>query len=149
MFRVRRIPTAEAFSRITAVGRLCRKFLAENTTEARGWRLMREWLSTDQREQFDKHGYFDVVGCISGRRYRIYHHVLPPNVYEIDDAGCHEVGLCFAPHGQVAKGDVMLAQKIALEADERTALAAANRIPVNQSSRRVSSQARGRFLRRP
>ena len=89
-------------------------------------RLMQEWLSPDQRQQFDQFGYFDVVGCISGRLYRIYHNLMPPNVYEMDDVGRRMKALCFAPVGPLVKGDVMLAQKIALETDEKSALAVAN-----------------------
>ena len=68
---------------------LHRKFLnpARNTKERRGLRLMQEWLSPDQRQQFDQFGYFDVVGCISGRLYRIYYNSMPTNVYEINRAG--------------------------------------------------------------
>jgi hypothetical protein len=132
MFRVRRFPTADARLRFNALSKLYRKFFAENTSETRGLRLLRDWLSPDQRKQFDKLGYFDVVGCNSRRHYRIYHNVRPPNVYEIDGTGCRKMGLCFAPLGQLVKGDIMLAQKIALETDERTALAAANRVPINR-----------------
>jgi hypothetical protein len=133
MFLVRQYPTAKARSRVNAIRKLYRKFLAENTKEGRGLRLMRDWLSLCQREQFDKSGYFDVVGCVSGRKYRIYRDVLPPNVYEIDDAGRRKMGLCFAPVGPLVMGDIMLAQKIALETDERNALAAANKIQITRA----------------
>lgn len=113
-----------ACPRIKALRKLYRK----NTSEARGLLLMRDWLSPDQREQFDYSGYFDVVGCDSGKRYRIYHGMVAPNVYEIDDAGRLKMGLCFMPLGRLAAGDVILAQKIALEADEHSALKVANRI---------------------
>ena len=126
MFLARQYATANARSRVNAVRMLYRRFLTQSTKEDRGLRLMRDWLSPRQREQFDKSGYFDVVGA-SGRKYRI-HSVVPPNVYEIDDAGRRKICLCFAPVGPLAKGDVMLAQKIALETDEQGALAAANRI---------------------
>jgi len=49
------------------------------------------------------------------------------NIHELDGAGCPRVGWCFAPKGYLVAGDVMLAQKIALETDERGALAVANR----------------------
>jgi hypothetical protein len=42
-----------------------------NESEARGLRLLREWLSPEQLAQYDAHKYFDVTGCHSGRRYRI------------------------------------------------------------------------------
>jgi len=97
MFLFRQYPTAETRSRFNAVRKLYRKFLAQNTKEGRGLRLMRGWLSPFQREQFDKSGYFDVMGCRTGRKYRIYHNDLPPNVFEIDDDGRRRMGLCFAP----------------------------------------------------
>jgi hypothetical protein len=37
------------------------------------------------------------------------------------------MGWCFVPRGQLVPGDVMLAQKIALETNETAALAVANR----------------------
>ena len=49
------------------------------------------------------------------------------NVREIDEAGGVKLGLCVAPKGSLATGDVMLAQKIALETFERRSLAVANR----------------------
>ena len=49
------------------------------------------------------------------------------NIYELDGAGRPRVGWCFAPKGYLVAGDVMLAQKIALETDEDRALAAANK----------------------
>ena len=136
MFLTRQYPTAEARSRANALRQLYRKVLAQNTKEGRGLRLLRSWLSPCQREQFDKSGDFDVVGCTSGRKYRIYYNTLPPNVYEIDDAGHRKMGLCFAPVGPLARGDVMLAQKIALETNELSALAAANRVPLTQAQPR-------------
>ena len=46
---------------------------------------------------------------------------------ELDGAGRPRVGWCFAPKGYLVAGDVMLAQKIALETDERGALAVAHK----------------------
>ena len=78
--------------------------------------------------QFDKSGYFEVVGCDSGKRYRIYRRIAP-NVCELDEVGQPKEGLCFVPAGKLVLGDIMLAQKVALETDERSALAVANRLP--------------------
>jgi hypothetical protein len=55
------------------------------------------------------------------------------NVHELDGAGRPRVGWCFAPKGSLAAGDVMLAQKIALETDERGALALANYFSVQSN----------------
>jgi hypothetical protein len=97
--------------------------------EARGIKLLREWLSPEQFAQYDARSYFEVTGCHSGTRYRISHGT-SMNIHELDGAGRPHVGWCFAPKGHLVAGDVMLAQKIALETDERGALAVANRFGV-------------------
>jgi hypothetical protein len=74
---------------------LGRIFSSKNSSEMRGLRLLRSWLSREQRAQFDADG--------------------------------HPVaGWCFVPTGHLVAGDVMLAQKIALETSEFGALAVAN-----------------------
>jgi hypothetical protein len=100
------------------------------TREARGQKLLREWLSPEQRAEFDAKRYFDVIGCDSGKRYRI-HYGATTNVHEIGDDGLPLVGWCFLPEGPLVAGDVMLAQKIALERYEYSALAVANRFPTD------------------
>jgi len=94
-------------------------------SEARGLKLLKEWLSEEQLAQYEKHKYFDVTGCHSGKRYRIRHGT-GTNVYELDGAGRPRAGWCFVPKDYLVVGDVLLAQKIALETDERGALAVAN-----------------------
>jgi hypothetical protein len=106
----------------------------EDVRQVRGITLLREWLSPEQKAQFDASKCFDVVGCDSGRRYRIRHGT-GTNVYEIDDAGRPVIGWCFVPTGHLVAGDVMLTQKIALETNERAALAVANRFPVDPPGR--------------
>jgi hypothetical protein len=49
------------------------------------------------------------------------------NIEELDSGGKAIAQWCFAPERQLVVGDVLLAQKIALETMERKALAAANR----------------------
>jgi hypothetical protein len=115
----------QAHLRLRFLRGLSRIFLSEHSSEARGLRLLRSWLSPEQRAQFDATRYFEVTGCDSGKRYRIHHGVVT-NVHEMDAAGCPKVGWCFAPVGHLVAGDVMLAQKIALETNEAGALAAAN-----------------------
>ena len=107
-----------------AVRKLYRTHIGENG--ARALRLLRSWLSPTQRLQFDANRSFDVTGCDSGRRYRI-HWGKVSNVYEIDQADEPITGLCFAPAGNLPEGDIMLAQKIALETSEHKTLALANR----------------------
>ena len=97
--------------------------------EARGLELLKEWLSPQQFAQYNAKSYFEVTGCHSGRRYRISHGT-SMNIHELDGAGCPCVGWCFAPKGYLVAGDVMLAQKIALETDEHGALTVANRFSV-------------------
>ena len=106
-----------------------RQLAGQHIRETRGIALLREWLSPEQRVQFDANRYFDVVGCCSGKRYRI-RYGSAANVCEMDISGRPTVGLCFVPTGNLVAGDVMLAQKIALETNEGTALAVANRFPV-------------------
>ena len=117
--------SADCRSRAQALRKLYRTFWCENSCEARGLRLLRGWLSPEQRAQFDGKRYFDVIGCDSGKRYRIRYGTMT-NVYELDDAGRPIEGWCFVPIGQLVAGDVMLAQKIALETRELSALAVAN-----------------------
>jgi hypothetical protein len=106
-----------------------RREVIGNIRKARGITLLREWLSPEQQAQFNAFRHFDVVGCDTGARYRIRHGAAP-NVHEIDAAGRPVMGWCFVPSGPLVAGDVMLAQKIALETNERAALAVANRFPI-------------------
>ena len=96
-----------------------------STCELRGLKLLREWLSQEQLAQYDAHNYFEVIGCHTGKRYRICHGT-GANVFELNAAGLPRKGWCFVPNEYLVAGDVMLAQKIALETDERVALATAN-----------------------
>ena len=97
--------------------------------ETRGITLLREWLSPTQRAQFEASKYFEVVGCDSGRRYRI-HYGRVTNVHQIDEAGQPVTGWCFVPSGGLVAGDTMLVQKIALETNEQATLEVANRFNV-------------------
>jgi hypothetical protein len=113
-------------SRFKAMCRLYVCYNGENTPEARGLRLLRNWLSPSQFEQFDAKGHFDVIGSATGRKYRIKYGT-SMNVYELDDTGHLKMGWCFVPQGCLVAGDVMLAQKIALETSESRALVVAKR----------------------
>ncbi|OKO69337.1 hypothetical protein AC629_41270 [Bradyrhizobium sp. NAS80.1] len=99
---------------------------AERTPEGRSLRLLREWLSPAQWAQFAAKGYFEVVGGDTGKQYRIYAGAMT-NVCEVDEKGCPTLGRCFMPLGDLPVGDVMLAQKIALESCENRALGVARR----------------------
>jgi hypothetical protein len=103
---------------------------AERTPEGRSLRLLREWLAPAQRTQFAKKGYFEVVGGETGKQYRIYPGTMS-NVCEIDEKGHPRLGLCFRTMSELPIGDVMLAQKIALESCESSAIAVARRFVPN------------------
>jgi len=104
--------------------RWCRE--ARRQAEGKGVALLRSWLSAEQAGQWDSHKEFDVVGSDTGTRYRIRCGTAM-NVHELDSAGRAVIQWCFAPQGDLVVGDVLLAQKIALETMEREALAQANR----------------------
>jgi hypothetical protein len=85
--------------------------------------LLREWLSPEQLAQYERHRCFEVVGSKTGKRYRIQEG-RQQNVFELDPPFR---GWCFMPEGRLATGDVMLAQKIAIETDEDMAMKVALR----------------------
>ena len=55
------------------------------------------------------------------------------NVEHLDQTGRRIRLLCFMPEGHLAVGDVMLAQKIALELFENDALKIAHKVPTLDS----------------
>jgi hypothetical protein len=93
---------------------------------ARGIQLLRENLSPSQNAQYEQSGYFDVIGGKTGRRYRI-RTGFQMNVHQLDKKGRPVCALCFMPEGELVVGDVMLAQKLALELFESDTLKAANK----------------------
>jgi hypothetical protein len=106
-----------------------RTFLDEGRSEAheRGMRLLKENLSPAQRLQYQKSGYFEVIGGRTGKRYRI-RHGRSMNIDQLDKNGRRICGWCFFPEGNLVTGDVMLAQKLALELFEAEALKVANKM---------------------
>ena len=107
----------------------------------RAFRLLVDNLSATQREQFTRHGFFEVIGGKTGTTYRIREgHFL--NVECLDAMGrCSRV-LCFGPEGNLPVGDVLLAQKLALELLEGDALMVANAVaPSSYMRARYSSLA--------
>jgi hypothetical protein len=97
------------------------------TKEQRGQKLLREWLSPEQLTQFERRKYFEVIGSYTGKQYRIkFGREL--NVFELDESGLIRTGWCFVPSDPtLATGDVVLAQKVALETNELDALAVARK----------------------
>jgi hypothetical protein len=90
--------------------------------------LLGAWLSPTQAEQYNSYKHFEVIGSDTGTRYRI-RHGRTMNIDQLDSVGNRVREWCFLPEGKLAAGDVMLAQKIALETFESQALAVANRGP--------------------
>jgi len=93
----------------------------------RGLDLLKANLTATQLDDFLTYRRFDVVGGSSGRTYRI-RLAGAMNVEELDQGRCLR-RLCFFPEGQLVDGDVVLAQKVALETFEPEALAIANKYP--------------------
>jgi hypothetical protein len=93
--------------------------------EERGDELLRSWLTPEQERQWRSCRAFEVVGCHSGTRYRITNSATM-NVQQLDATGRSVTRWCFMPRGDLVTGDVLLAQKIALETMESEALAVAN-----------------------
>lgn len=99
---------------------------------ARGIKLLKEHLTAEQLESYEQHRYFDVVGQ-SGKRYRI-NHGRQQNIYELNSAGEPVKGWCFLPQGNLCEGDTMLAQKLALQCQEKAALDIAHPFTVRSRS---------------
>jgi hypothetical protein len=94
----------------------------------RGLKLLVANLTPNQLKEFLTYRHFDVVGGASGRVYRI-RLLGARNVEELDYHGRCVRRLCFFPEGELVAGDVVLAQKVALETFETEALAIANTSP--------------------
>jgi len=113
------------------IGGLARKLLGPSTkvlARARSLQRLRENLTSKQLEQLTREGFFEVRGGATGNRYRISRGT-SMNVSQLDSKGSAIRRLCFYPEGGLAEGDVLLAQKVALELFEPDALAVANKLP--------------------
>ena len=103
--------------------------VSKKAARERAIQLLKQNLSPDQLQQFERLGQFEVIGGDTARRYRIRRgHQM--NVELLDKNGRRFCCLCFRPEGTLATADVMLAQKIALELFEVHALKVANKVPV-------------------
>jgi len=94
--------------------------------QERGLSLLKENLTPEQLQSYEKNQYFEVTGGESGKRYRI-RHGRQMNIEQLDAKGNRESGLCALPVGGLVAGDCMLAQKTALELYESEFLKIANR----------------------
>jgi hypothetical protein len=99
--------------------------------EQRAFDLLMSNLTSAQRHCLTDFGYFEVTGGESGTTYRIYRGT-QQNVRELAPIGQEVRGWCFYPSGALAPGDVMLAQKIALELFEPVARAIANKFSIRE-----------------
>lgn len=98
--------------------------LAMKSPETRSFALLKDWLSPEQRAEFERHGWFTVFGSQTGTRYIV---TADANYNVMAENGSK---YCFAPEDLPPTGDRMLAQKIALETDEIAALKVANMLPL-------------------
>ena len=97
--------------------------------EARAIQFLTRNLSPAQREQYERYRHFDVIGGKTGKHYRIWYGS-EMNVEQLDQTGRGRGQLlCFVPDGGLPVGDIMLAQKIALELFEDKVILVANRSP--------------------
>ncbi len=95
----------------------------------KSWTLLRAWLSPEQLADLDRKGCFTVTGGDTGCTYRIDRGAAQ-NVWLLNDAGQVVKNFCFMPGGGLCQGDVMLAQKLALETRETEALRVARASPI-------------------
>ena len=91
------------------------------TPERRGVDLLLANLTPEQRRQYRRERNFDVVGGQSGTRYRLWH-CFQQNIEELDGNGRRRWVWCFHPRETLVLGDVLLAQKTALELFESEAI---------------------------
>jgi hypothetical protein len=91
---------------------------ARMAAEQRGFALLQTWLDSEQAEQWATLRAFEVLGCDTGTRYRITCGSAM-NVQQLDQTGRSVARWCFVPKGDLVMGDILLAQKIALETMER------------------------------
>jgi hypothetical protein len=91
------------------------------TPERRRVDLLLANLTPEQRRQYRRERNFDVVGGQSGTRYRLWH-CFQQNIEELDGNGRRRWVWCFHPRETLVLGDVLLAQKTALELFENEAI---------------------------
>ncbi len=92
--------------------------------EQRSYELLAVYLSPSQMAQFRTVGRFEVTGGDTKHRY-VIRNITTLNVDELDSRGTCIKRWCFVPKGSLPQGDVLLAQKLALECFETSALEAA------------------------
>ena len=96
-------------------------FESRGAVERRALELLRSHLTTTQLAQFNALGRFEVTGSDTGTRYVIRNTNLI-NIDQLNSEGERIQRWCFGPRGNLAAGDVMLSQKLAIECFESQAL---------------------------
>lgn len=108
--------------------RQCAQRMTEEVaSQERAKRLLLMMLTAAQRADYERHGFFVVVGQ-SGKRYRV-RRGRHGNVYELNARETPIASYCASPLG-VPDEDAMLAQKLQLENDEAEFLRVANRTAI-------------------
>lgn len=97
--------------------------------ERRANDLLVSMLTDEQRQSYEQHGWFIVVGGSTGRRYRIRCNSYQGNVdlLAANDNNRIEYRYCGHCRDRIPLGDHLLAQKVMLEIDETAFIALANR----------------------
>lgn len=110
---------------IRFAGRQCQA--KRDEADKKSLALLESWLTPQQLTEFRDTGSFVVEGGSTGKRYRI-NRPAPWSVKELNRRGHIVESLCFLPKDQSINsiGDIMLAQKLALEMDEEATLNIAN-----------------------
>lgn len=97
--------------------------------DVRALHLLRRHLSPKQLETFDRWDYFDAIGNYTGRTYRILWHEAGFNytIVRLSKSLLSPDGeFCLTVNGRLPRGDVVLAQKFAIETREADFLRTAN-----------------------
>jgi hypothetical protein len=77
-----------------------REVSQRRTAEEKAFALLKQWLSPVQVAQYEKYGYFEVMGGNSGKHYRI-RPTRQMNVDELDQQGVRIAAWCFGPEGEL------------------------------------------------
>jgi hypothetical protein len=115
--------------------------MPDDEAEARAVQLLARNLTRAQRERYETCRYFDVIGGDTGARYRI-RHGYQMNVELLDREGRRSQIWCFVPKHGLPAGDIMLAQKIALELFEPEAIRVAKKSYVDLEYEMTGQQLR-------
>lgn len=94
--------------------------------------LLQQFLSPAQREQFARSSAFTVTAK-SGRRYSL-RRGWAGNVFLLDFHDRDVVRLCLHPETTIPRADLLIAQKMLLEADEDAFLRTANKVHLHPSA---------------